>query len=113
NMQMTAPETRLIQVRRGAVSRLRSNPVPLVRISHQRAEPAKTPTTSAAAEVDARSPLATPNPAKIATNDRIVVGLVSVNPKGDQNARSPSVGGRGVSPVASSSGRDRTVLTPR
>jgi len=47
-------------------------------MSHHRAEPAKTPKIKAPADIMFPAVLARPKPANIATNERIVIGFVSV-----------------------------------
>src|SRR5215207_4531360 len=83
NARITAPESRLTQVSCPGRIRKRNLPKPRARINHHSAEPRNTPIT----RLPALTPgSATPNPAKIAANDRIVVGLVRVSPKVDEKA---------------------------
>src|SRR5215469_5239408 len=53
----------------------------LLRMTHQRAEPQKMPRTVSPAVAEPPCDPRTPIPAKMAINDRMVVGLVSVNNK--------------------------------
>src|SRR2546425_6622733 len=73
-----APDTRFTH-RSPAVDRARLNaPATPLRMSHHSAEPLNTPATSARAlAYPARAVI--PSPAKIAANERIVIGFVSVN----------------------------------
>src|SRR3712207_671736 len=77
NAAMMVPETLLTHCKPPVESFERKRPVPPLKISHQAAEPRKTPTTSSAAERALSAP-ATPRPANIAASERIVVGFVSV-----------------------------------
>src|SRR5690606_16390145 len=85
NPRRTQPEMMLIRRSQAGVTRLRSILTTLRRTSHQAIEPAKTPAMSRLAEVDP-SIVATPNPAKMAAKERMVVGLVRVNAKVEANA---------------------------
>src|SRR5262245_45068783 len=76
--KITAPEMRFTQTSAAGRKRERSNVTPLLNDSHHSADPTKTPRTSTpAASVEPL--LATPNPAKIAAKERIVVGFVKVS----------------------------------
>src|SRR5215207_6878418 len=78
NPLSTIPDTRLTHRSRARSNRPRSRLAPLLSSSHHSAEPANTPSTSTAP--DHASPLApTPAPARIAANERIVIGLVRVS----------------------------------
>src|SRR5262245_27959466 len=76
--KITAPEMRFTQTSAAGRKRARRSVTTPHNSSHHKADPRKTPTTSTPAEsVDPL--LATPNPAKIAAKERIVVGFVSVS----------------------------------
>src|SRR5262249_15219161 len=76
--KITAPEIRFTQTSAAGRKRERSNVTPPLNSSHHSADPRKTPATSTAADrVDPL--LATPNPAKIAAKERMVVGFVRVS----------------------------------
>lgn len=74
---MRSAETLLIQTIVWVVILCLTNPTPKLRISHQSADPMKTPTTISAG---ARCPLVIPTPraAKAAMNEKIVIGFVIV-----------------------------------
>lgn len=76
---MIIPDPRLTQTRSLAVSLTRSKLTALLKMSHQSAEPQKTPATSTTAETVSPGVLPRPTPAKMAAKERIVVGLVSVS----------------------------------
>ena len=78
---IVVPEIRLIQRSHCGVILLRNRLIPLVRMIHQRVEPANTPITTAVAKKMLLVVLPTPIPAKIAVKERIVRGLVSVSKK--------------------------------
>src|SRR6266540_5647698 len=104
NARRTVPEIRLTQARAWLVTRARSQATTLVRISHQRAEPTKTPAVSMAAWALPRP--TRPAAAKIPAKDRIVIGLVIVGAKMDTKAATRP--GR-ASAIAASAGWARMV----
>src|SRR5204863_7034210 len=105
-----APDRRLIHRNRCGVTRARTRATPLLRSTHHRADPTRTPRTSTTAAPEARPIVPTPKPAKIAAKERIVGGLASVSATAEMYARS------GVDPAAvaaRSAGGAAMVLTPR
>jgi len=81
NPPIIMPEILFTQRNLWGVNLVRNRLTPLLKINHHRAEPISTPKTNTAAE--AQPPLAppTPNPANIATKERIVMGFVIVRKK--------------------------------
>src|SRR5262245_48630211 len=76
--RITTPEIRFTQTSAAGRKRERSSVTLPLSSSHHNADPRKTPATSTvAASVDPL--LATPNPAKIAAKERMVVGFVRVS----------------------------------
>ena len=73
-----APEILLIQSSHCGFIFFRSRLITLVRIIHHKVEPENTPSTTMVAEKKLLLALPTPIPAKMAANERIVRGLVSV-----------------------------------
>ena len=73
---MITPEIRLIHPIWTWVNRSRRTPTMKVRVSHQAADPANTPATITNGE-----PVVFPSivPAKMAANERMVIGFVIVN----------------------------------
>jgi hypothetical protein len=63
---------------RPGVSDRRKNPTAPLRISHHRAEPRKTPPTIITADQRSPAVVPSPNPAKTAAKETIVIGFVSV-----------------------------------
>lgn len=82
NVTMISPETRLIHIMRFWFSRSRINPTPKLSASHQVADPANTPATSTMGELVLPRNMV---PAKIAANERMVIGLVMVRKKVEMN----------------------------
>jgi hypothetical protein len=76
-MRMIPPEIRFVQrVRPGPASLPRNPPVTRLSASHHIAEPIKTPETTSIPPPDI---VVAPRPAKMAANDKIVMGLVKVS----------------------------------
>src|SRR5207244_11595823 len=61
---------------------------PLLRSTHHRADPTRTPRTSTTAAPEALPVVPTPKPAKIAAKERIVGGLARVRATAEMYARS-------------------------
>jgi hypothetical protein len=110
NAAMTNPEPRLIHCADRSFNLDRKMPVIDTRNSHQEDDPKNTPATIKSADKSPLFELPAPKPTKIAMNEKIVSGFVSVNTKVDVyapiNPRRPSVDDN-------SAGFDRNVLIPR
>jgi len=74
NPAMIMPETLFTHRIQRGLNLVRNRPTAPLKMSHHRAEPRKTPETSAVAETKS-PPLAKPSPANIPTKDTIVIGL--------------------------------------
>ena len=78
---MITPARRLTQASQTGVNFSRSRLTPLLSVSHQAAEPRKTPSTINAALLKFPAVSPSRSPAKMAMNDRMVSGLVMVRNK--------------------------------
>src|SRR5437667_12857104 len=91
---ITRPEATFTQRNRRDVTQRRSRAPALASTHHHAAEPLKTPATRASdATGEPASSALIPRPAKIAPNDKIVIGLLSVRPSVEPYA--PSQPNRG------------------
>ncbi len=75
---MMKPEIRFTHILAVVLNLSRKKPTPILNVSHQRAEPMKTPITKTNAAKELRVSLAMPSPAKMTRKERIVAGLVRV-----------------------------------
>jgi hypothetical protein len=76
-----APEVLLIQSSQRSINFSRNKLILPVNRHHQVAEPRNTPHTTRSAVSALFPPLPTPMPAKMAANERMVIGLVNVSSK--------------------------------
>ena len=77
NPAIIRPEILFTHCIQRGLNLVRNSPTAPLKMSHHRAEPIKTPETSAVAETQS-PPLAKPSPANIPTKDTTVIGLVRV-----------------------------------
>src|SRR5947209_6765574 len=114
NRIMMLPEALLIHRNHCGVNLARSQLIPPVKIHHQSAEPRNTPHTTSNAVSGLFACPPTPMPAKMAANERIVNGLVSVSKKVEMYAPTKVVMVATFSSVAArSAGLESRVFTPR
>src|SRR5439155_5564457 len=107
---ITLPDILLIHRSHREVNFPRNRLIPPASRSHQSAEPRNTPQTTSVAERAVFLPPPTPSPAKMAANERMVCGLVSVSSKVETYTPKklfPSA------LAACSAGLVKTVLRPR
>ena len=83
---MINPDNRLIIVKDWPLIRFLNNPTLLLNITHHKVEPQNTPITKITEEMIVFSEFEIPKPAKMAINDRMVIGFVKVKNKTDTNA---------------------------
>ena len=83
---MMNPDKRLITVNDLFVIFFLNNPTPLLKMIHHKVDPQNTPNTKITEDNKLLLAFEIPKPAKIAMNDKMVIGFVSVKNKTDKKA---------------------------